>query len=68
MKVLELLFGSAQRLSYRRAVVLVVATWLFYEGRLSEPSWVLLALAFVGGELAQRLTHQIIARRPGAGA
>lgn len=63
-QLVRLLLGRVdERLSYRRLVAFMVATWLFREGRLDEESWFWIAALFVGSEGAQRL---LSTRRPTA--
>jgi hypothetical protein len=48
-----------ERPSYRRLVVLALATSLLLGGVVGERTWLWVALVFVGGEAAQRLAARI---------
>ncbi len=52
---LRRLFCASRPISWRRLAAFVVATVLLLAGYISEQAWVVLAVAYVGGEVAQRL-------------
>ena len=48
------LFGSQSRLSYRRLLVFGIGTWFCISGLLASDEWLYLALAYIGGDSAQK--------------
>jgi hypothetical protein len=48
------LFGSQSRLSYRRLLVFGVGTGFCLSGLLASDEWLYLALAYIGGDSAQK--------------
>ena len=48
------LFGSQSRLSYRRRLVFGVGTCFCLSGILASDEWLYLALAYIGGDSAQK--------------
>ena len=48
------LFGSQSRLSYRRLLVFGIGTGFCVSGLLASDEWLYLALAYIGGDSAQK--------------
>jgi|TARA_R100000152_G_C6780741_1_gene213907 uncharacterized membrane protein len=54
-KVLNGLFHSHERISYRRLMAFVAASGLLYVGKLDSDSWVMVCIAFIAGEAAPKM-------------
>lgn len=48
-------FCATRRISWRRLFAFAVATALLERGTITEEAWVMVAIAFIGGEVLQRL-------------
>jgi len=62
------LFSSQSRISYRRLLVLLVASVFFALGMLSEAWWGAVALAYIGGDTLSKIDLSGVLARKGAGA
>lgn len=54
-RLLSALFRADRQISWRRLVAWVGATALLVTGYVGEDTWMFVTVAFIGGELAQRL-------------
>jgi len=53
--MMKALFDSQGRVSWRRFTLLCIGTALFVAGLLSEPSWMVLATIYIGGDTLERV-------------
>jgi len=62
------LLGSQERLSYRRLLVLLLATGLLaWTSRLDAETWLWVALAYIGGDVLEKVAG-IVRKGGGDGA
>ncbi len=55
LRTIRPFFCASRPISWRRLVVFLIATGLLLAGMVSEQTWVMLAVAYIGGETLQRL-------------
>ena len=53
--ILNKLFHSTDRISYRRLMTFVAASGLLYVGKLDGEQWVYVAIAYIAGQAAPRM-------------
>ena len=53
-KILDTLFCSQKRISWRRLMVLVIGTSLLAAGFLDSTQWLYLGLAYIAGDSAEK--------------
>tara|TARA_R100001594_G_C4037577_1_gene262536 strand:- start:1005 stop:1202 length:198 start_codon:yes stop_codon:yes gene_type:complete len=53
-KLIDKLFNSQNRISWRRLAVLVLGTGLLVSGMLDSEKWLYLALAYIAGDSAEK--------------
>ena len=53
-KLIETLFCSQKRISWRRLAVLVLGTGLLAAGMLASDQWLYVALAYIAGDSAEK--------------
>tara|TARA_Y100001937_G_scaffold64448_2_gene88158 strand:+ start:8740 stop:8928 length:189 start_codon:yes stop_codon:yes gene_type:complete len=54
MSILDTLFNSQKRMSWRRLAVLALGTGLLIAGRLESAQWLYLGLAYIAGDSAEK--------------
>lgn len=57
LQVIVALLAPAGGVSWRRAAVVVLATWLLLQGLIPASAWTAVSLTFVVGESLVRLAH-----------
>tara|TARA_R100000742_G_C4191678_1_gene23562 strand:- start:96 stop:293 length:198 start_codon:yes stop_codon:yes gene_type:complete len=53
-ELLDKLFNSQNRISWRRLAVLILGTGLLISGMLDSEKWLYLALAYIAGDSAEK--------------
>ena len=58
---------ALQKITSRKFIVFVIATWLLYAGRIPPWVWLTVAVIYIGGNVAQKFLSVAAPRNLGGG-